>query len=454
MYIECSFSKKLIVLSDVLAAMLSFYLLSLCFSYTFLQQPIVFISVPIFTLAVGVFSGNYSLADRVSLWQGLGLSLLFAIRLVVLLILTLFFYGYLGETGLADVQLVFWVCLLSLSFLLVSLLRVVIGFYSKRLVKVPKPIILVTNFSAKSCLDLVLSHGYQVVAYLSQKDHSDQTIPILRDFEEVTSFLQQNSVQEIIVDFDALQEFVAEQTYLNAMGLPITVCLADGLSPKLFVQKMGERQFVTYATNVAHYRSSVIKRMMDIIGALVGLTIMGIVAFIIYPIVQRQSKGPLFFKQERVGLHGKIFQMYKFRSMYLDAEERKADLLKKNDLDTHLMFKMENDPRIFPFGQKIRDWSLDELPQFINVLKGEMSLVGTRPPTVSEYQKYELHHFKRLMTKPGITGMWQVSGRSNITNFEQVVELDMAYIQQWSIWLDIKILLKTLKVVVKREGSK
>ena len=140
--------------------------------------------------------------------------------------------------------------------------------------------------------------------------------------------------------------------------------------------------------------------------------------------------------------------------MYLDAEDRKKELIAQNELTSDLMFKMDNDPRIFPFGQKMRNWSLDELPQFINVLKGDMSLIGTRPPTLNEYEKYELHHFKRLAMKPGITGMWQVSGRSNITDFEEVVALDLSYIKNWSVWLDIKIFLKTIKVVLVKEGSK
>lgn len=167
-----------------------------------------------------------------------------------------------------------------------------------------------------------------------------------------------------------------------------------------------------------------------------------------------QSPGPLIFKQKRVGKNGKVFEIYKFRSMYTDAEERKKDLLAQNDLDTNLMFKMEGDPRIFPFGHKLRDWSLDELPQFINVLKGEMSVVGTRPPTLDEYRHYELHHFKRLTTKPGITGLWQVSGRSDITDFEEVVALDMKYIQNWSISEDIKIIAKTFGVVLSKKGSR
>ena len=157
--------------------------------------------------------------------------------------------------------------------------------------------------------------------------------------------------------------------------------------------------------------------------------------------------------------------MYKFRSMYPDAEARKAELMKENRISDGRMFKLDYDPRIIGckklpdgsvkkgIGNFIRDWSLDEFPQFFNVLKGDLSLCGTRPPTVDEWEKYELHHRARLAIKPGITGLWQVSGRSNITKFEQVVELDKQYIRQWSMGLDFRILLQTVKVVLGRDGS-
>ena len=157
--------------------------------------------------------------------------------------------------------------------------------------------------------------------------------------------------------------------------------------------------------------------------------------------------------------------MYKFRSMYLNAEERKKELMEKNRISDGRMFKLDWDPRIIGskelpdgtlkkgIGNFIREWSLDEFPQFFNVLKGDMSLVGTRPPTVDEWEKYELHHRARLAVKPGITGLWQISGRSKITDFEEVVQLDMQYINQWSIGLDIKILLKTVGAVFGKNGS-
>lgn len=159
------------------------------------------------------------------------------------------------------------------------------------------------------------------------------------------------------------------------------------------------------------------------------------------------------------------FKMYKFRSMYRDAEERKKELMEKNRIKDGMMFKLDFDERIIgnkimPNGEKktgigdfIRRTSLDEFPQFINVLKGDMSLVGTRPPTVDEWEKYELHHRARLSIKPGITGMWQTSGRSNITDFEEVVRLDTEYIKNWTPGLDIRILLKTVVSIVSRKGS-
>ena len=147
-----------------------------------------------------------------------------------------------------------------------------------------------------------------------------------------------------------------------------------------------------------------------------------------------------------MGLNGRYFYIHKLRSMYMDAEERKKELMAKNEMNG-LMFKMEDDPRVTKVGKFIRKTSIDELPQFFDVLRGDMSLVGTRPPTVDEYKQYESHHKRRLSMKPGITGLWQVSGRSNIEDFEEVVKLDVTYIDNWSLWNDVKILFKTVYVV-------
>lgn len=195
-----------------------------------------------------------------------------------------------------------------------------------------------------------------------------------------------------------------------------------------------------------------LKRCLDVVGAMVGLIFTAVLFPFIALAIKLDSPGPLFFGQSRVGLSGRIFTCWKFRSMYADAEKRKKELLHLNEMNGAI-FKIKDDPRITRVGKFLRKTSLDELPQFWNVLWGEMSLVGTRPPTPDEVKKYENWHRKRICIKPGITGLWQVSGRNQIQDFDQVVRLDLEYIDRWTLWLDIKILLKTFWVVFARQGS-
>jgi lipopolysaccharide/colanic/teichoic acid biosynthesis glycosyltransferase len=191
---------------------------------------------------------------------------------------------------------------------------------------------------------------------------------------------------------------------------------------------------------------------MDILGSIVGIIIMLVAMIFVAPAIKLESKGPLFFKQRRVGKNGRYFYIYKFRSMYVDAEEKKSELMECNEMDG-LMFKMSDDPRITKVGRFIRKTSIDELPQFINVLKGDMSMVGTRPPTVEEFKMYEGHHKRRLSMKPGITGMWQAYGRNTVVDFEDVVRMDLDYIDHWTLALDIKILLQTILSVFTNRGK-
>ena len=210
---------------------------------------------------------------------------------------------------------------------------------------------------------------------------------------------------------------------------------------------------ISYSINNVDYNKRMLKRAMDIAGGVIGsiLTVL-LTPFIALAIVI-DDPGPVFFKQKRVGRNGRLFNIYKFRSMCRDAEEKKAELEQDNEAKG-LMFKMENDPRITKVGKFLRKTSLDEFPQFFNILKGDMSLVGTRPPTVDEYEQYDPHYKRRLSMKPGLTGLWQVSGRSDITDFDEVVKLDLEYIDNWSLSLDLKILLKTIGAVFTGRGSK
>ena len=251
----------------------------------------------------------------------------------------------------------------------------------------------------------------------------------------------QKALFELITDFE---DMGANCHY--ALDVP------TGARGNATMEMFGEMFMATYTLRTQSTWQLVIKRVMDICGAVVGLILCGIISIFLIPAIKLDSPGPAIFSQIRIGKNGRRFKFYKFRSMYIDAEERKKELMKNNEMDG-LMFKMEDDPRITKVGKFIRKTSLDEFPQFWNVLIGDMSLVGTRPPTEDEFNKYNGHYKRRLMMTPGITGLWQVSGRSSITDFDEVVKLDLEYIDNWSLLGDIKILFKTVISVIKRDGA-
>ena len=210
------------------------------------------------------------------------------------------------------------------------------------------------------------------------------------------------------------------------------------------------RPSVSEVDNVHPSVNCKVKRLLDILGALAGLAITAIIAIPLAILIQLDNPGPILYNQIRCGYKGKTFRIWKFRSMIKDADKLKH--LVSNEAQG-LIFKNENDPRITRVGRFMRRTSLDELPQFWNVLRGDMSLVGTRPPTVSEVMQYKPHHWKRLNVKPGITGEWQANGRSYVKDFEKIVEMDLTYQQRWSISYDIQLILKTISSVLTREGA-
>ena len=294
-------------------------------------------------------------------------------------------------------------------------------------------------------------------------------VPVTADKQSVLQDLRTRWVDEVFISLPAEEALPMELiSSIADMGI-VTHLEMEQMELDEWkhqtIQKVAGTTVRTISMTEATLRQSMLKRGLDIIGGLVGCLLTVVLTIVIGPIIYINSPGPIFFTQTRVGKNGRKFKLYKFRSMYPDAEKRKAELMAQNRIQGGLMFKLEYDPRIIGcrkmpdgtikkgIGNFIRDWSLDEFPQFFNVLKGDLSLCGTRPPTVDEWEKYELHHRARLAIKPGITGLWQVSGRSNITDFEQVVELDKKYIREWSMGLDFRILLQTVKAVFGREGS-
>ena len=292
-----------------------------------------------------------------------------------------------------------------------------------------------------------LDISYQIVQTIAAEDMRPDFLQkaTLMALDEVFIYapeLPQKKVQEIINSFDE-------------MGVNCHYCveLPGTHAERSKIDDFGSYSVITYTRFQSSYKRLLIKRVMDIAGGLVGM----LITLIFFPFVaiaiKADSPGPVLFSQVRIGRNGRRFKIYKFRSMYMDAEERKKELEKQNEMQG-LMFKMENDPRITRVGKFIRKTSIDELPQFYNVLKGDMSLVGTRPPTEDEFEKYNQYYRRRISMTPGLTGLWQVSGRSEIENFDDVVKYDLQYIDNWSLTLDIKILLRTVYVVVAGRGSK
>lgn len=282
-------------------------------------------------------------------------------------------------------------------------------------------------------------------------------IPVVATYDSMIQYATEQIVDEVFINVpydtgnslhDVIMEFENMGTKVH-LNLEILNQFQDFHTT---FDTIGSIPVITFANNYYDYRQLALKRLMDIVGSIVGLIITGVVTIFLAPVLLHESPGPLIFKQKRVGKNGRFFYMYKFRSMYMDAEERKKELLAQNEMDG-LMFKMKDDPRITKVGKFIRKTSIDELPQFWNVLKGDMSLVGTRPPTVDEFVQYKSYHKRRLSAKPGITGLWQVSGRNDIDNFDDVVKLDLEYIDNWSLYLDIKILLKTVGAVFTHTGK-
>ena len=294
-------------------------------------------------------------------------------------------------------------------------------------------------------------------------------VPVVAEEAGIPHYVCQDWIDEVLVVASDEVPYPGKLlSQLMETGVTVHLGLAKVMSEpgkKQFVEKIGPYTVLTTSINYASSFQLFLKRVMDIMGGLVGCTITVLLLPFVGTAIYLASPGPIFFAQERVGKNGKRFKMYKFRSMYMDAEARKAELMKDNRLGDGKMFKLDFDPRVIGnkilpdgshktgIGDFIRRTSLDEFPQFFNVLKGDMSIVGTRPPLISETNLYELHHKARLAIKPGITGMWQVSGRSDITDFEEVVRLDREYISNWNIGMDIKILVKTVMVVLKEDGS-
>lgn len=444
-----------------------------------------------FSIRFGLIYGVNERGDQI--WQTVYMVLLYVLINVCIDFNHHFFRrGYLDElTQVLKEEVIFsvvWIVLLYIMHRTSDMSRLVFGYFiifntvltflsrlcfKQYMIKIFKHSRYSSRLLLVTCSEKVEEHLKNLTPYnewsrtlagivLTDRDDTGKTlmgVPVVAAGESLLSYVVYHEVDEVFIadvdeiDKELLKDWISQ---MQQMGIRVDVNIAvfDLLNyGKKTLDRVGKYAVVTFARNLFSTREIVLKRALDIIGSLVGMVLLGVAAVFIAPAIKWESPGPVIFSQIRVGKNGRRFKFYKFRSMYQDAEQRKKYLMAQNEVQG-LMFKMENDPRITRIGRFIRRTSLDELPQFWNVLKGDMSLVGTRPPTVDEFEQYEAKHKCRLSMTPGLTGLWQISGRSDIKDFDQVVQLDMQYIDNWSISKDIKILLKTVGVVLMGKGSR
>lgn len=293
-----------------------------------------------------------------------------------------------------------------------------------------------------------------VVIDKDRRGETIQGIPVVATADTFWEYVRTAVVDEVFIDGNTREssELLASQLVELGMTVHISLVHTDKMIPNRIIESYANYLVMTSSMKIASTWQLAVKRLIDIIGGIVGMFFTIIFTIIFGPIIKIQSPGPIFYSSIRIGKGGRRFTFYKFRTMVTDAELQQ-EKLKDANIMKGAMFKMENDPRIIPIGHFMRKYSIDEFPQFWNVLKGDMSLVGTRPPTEKEFVQYERHHKARLGIKPGLTGMWQSHGRNKITDFEKVVALDTEYIMNWSLGLDFLILLRTVGIVLKGEGA-
>lgn len=285
---------------------------------------------------------------------------------------------------------------------------------------------------------------------------------VANSFGEYVEWAKNDILDEVIVDIERdaaiksgidIDEFVSR---MKEMGVDVHITTKTLRAYSKYyceVTDFDGQKMLTIADRDYNQTLLMLKRGMDILGGLVGSIVTIPLLLIVAIPLKLESKGPLIYTQERVGLNGRYFKIYKIRSMYADADKRKNELEQFNEMSGPV-FKMKDDPRITKVGKFIRKTSIDEFPQFFNVLKGDMSLVGTRPPTKDEFKTYESAYKRRLSMKPGITGLWQINGRNEVEDFDEIIKYDLEYIDNWSLAEDIRILVKTVPAVFGKTGAR
>ncbi len=301
--------------------------------------------------------------------------------------------------------------------------------------------------------------GAEIVGFITANPspaHHFSGLPILGNVDEFETVLERHVLDEVVLADASLGgqdvERLAQTCVERGLTFDALVRMPTTTPARHHAEMLGDGLYLmSLETAPQNPGLLFLKRAIDILGACAGMVILTCAFIIVAPLVRLESRGPIIFRQKRIGRNGRFFSLYKFRTMRSDAASEKPQLLEANEMRGHL-FKMRNDPRVTMVGRFLRRTYLDELPQLWNVLKGDMSLVGTRPPTPDEVAHYSPHHRRRLSVRPGITGLWQITGNGRVRDFEDVVRLDCDYIERWSIWLDLSILMRTCLTVARLGG--
>lgn len=307
-------------------------------------------------------------------------------------------------------------------------------------------------------IDSIRHLGYTFKGYIHvpgvDLDVSSMTGEVLGGVDHIFDLAREHFVDEIFVASPCergLVKHIVEQARSAGVDIRVVPDLYDGLAWNTSVEYIGQFPTIPLHRGEVHELSHILKRALDVVLATGSMVLLSPLLIAIAAAIRLDSRGPIFYRSERIGKKGRVFSCLKFRTMVMDAERRRAEILHMNERDG-VLFKIANDPRITRIGQVLRKYSLDELPQFFNVLRGDMSIVGPRPPLASEVKQYELSHLRRLDVTPGITGLWQVQARQD-PSFDSYISLDTAYIENWSLWLDFKILVRTVAVVARGTGT-
>ena len=359
--------------------------------------------------------------------------------------------------------------------ILISMEKIVIGYIAKVLSKRDKSfksaliafrriLVVGTGKRARELIRIIESNpdmGIKIIGLLDMEAEKKGEIieghEVIGTLDYIPDLINANIVDEVV--------FIVPRSWLNKIEDVLFYCESAGLkvhvAVNLFDLKFSRAKqtdllgfpLLVFESTPEKLGHLFIKRLIDFVASGVALVLLAPVFMVIAILIKTTSEGPVFFEQARCGLYGRQFILYKFRTMIIDAESRLNDILKYNEMDGPV-FKMTNDPRVTKIGKWLRKSSMDELPQIWNVFKGDMSLVGPRPPLPSEVKNYDNWQRRRLSMRPGITCLWQASGRNKITDFKEWMRLDLEYIDNWSLWLDVKILLKTIPVVFLGVGAK